>query len=58
MIEPSIILGILMVGVLYNAMLTIVVIHAVRKWSVLLEQKEQELKRCKMELKAVRSRRI
>ena len=59
MIEyPTTILGLLIVGVLYNIMLTVIVIRAVLKWRVLLEQREQELERCKMELKEVKSRRV
>lgn len=58
MIEPSTVLNLLIVGVLYNLALTFLVIRAVMGWRTLLEQREQELERCKMELKEVKSRRI
>ena len=59
MIEyPTTILGLLIVGVLYNLALTVLVIRAVMEWRVLLEQREEELERCKMELKSVRGMRI
>jgi len=58
MIEPNVMLGLLVTAVLYVIMLTVTVVRGARKWKKLLEQKEQELKRCKMELKAVRYRRV
>ena len=58
MIDLNIVMGLAIVGVVYNLMFLYIVIRGVRKWKNLLEQKEQELKRCKMERKAILSRRI
>lgn len=51
MVDPNTVMGLAILGVLCNLMFLYIVIRGVRKRKRLLEQKEQELKRCKMELK-------
>ena len=58
MIYLNAVMGLAIVGVLYNLMFLYIVIRGVRKWKKLLEQKEQELKRCRMEREAILSRRV
>ena len=57
MIETSTLSALLIVSILYNIMLLGTVywnVRKFRKWKKYMEQKEQELKRCKMELKVAR----